>query len=181
MVAALVLVGAPGTGKSSVLKALMTLLEIDGVNYGAIESEQLSMGSPLLRASDWTPQLEAVLALQRGADRQLFLIAATTESVDELRAVVSATHAGLVLVVCLSAPAEIVATRLADREPDRWPGKEQLIAHARGLAQSMPNLDGIDVVIDTEHRAAEDVAAQVHETMRAGRLLTARAGDVGSA
>ena len=46
ILAALVLIGAPGTGKSSVLEALMTLLEIDDVEYGAMESEQLSMGSP---------------------------------------------------------------------------------------------------------------------------------------
>jgi putative protein kinase ArgK-like GTPase of G3E family len=35
---ALLLVGAPGAGKSSVLAALGTLLELDGVQHGAIET-----------------------------------------------------------------------------------------------------------------------------------------------
>lgn len=173
MVAALILIGAPGAGKSSVLEALMTLLEIEGVEYGAIESEQLSLGSPLLPASQWTPQLEAVLALQRQAGRRLFLVAATTKDAVELDAVVSATCAERMLVVCLSAPAEIVAARLADREPDRWPGKQQLIAHARALARSIPTLEGVDLILETDARDVEAVARQILGAMKAGDLLTA--------
>jgi adenylate kinase len=43
---AVVLTGAPGAGKSSVLDRLATLLEIEGVEFGALESEQLGWGSP---------------------------------------------------------------------------------------------------------------------------------------
>jgi chloramphenicol 3-O-phosphotransferase len=171
--AALVLIGAPGAGKTAVLEALTTLLEIDGVRYGAIESEQLSRGLPLLTASEWTPQLEAVLALQRKAGRRLFLVTATTENVDELRAVIDATRVEPVLVVCLSAPPEVVAQRVAEREPDRWPGKQRLIAHARDLAGSLPLLDDIDLVIDTEPQDAEDVARQIRDAMQTGGMLTA--------
>jgi hypothetical protein len=42
--AALILTGSPGSGKSSVLDTLSTLLEIDGTSFGAIESEQLACG-----------------------------------------------------------------------------------------------------------------------------------------
>ena len=151
----------------------MTLLEIDDVEYGAMESEQLSMGSPLLPASQWTPQLEAVLALQRQIGRRLFLVAATAETADELRAVISATCADRVLVVCLSAPGETVASRLAGGEPDRWPGKQRLIAHARALAQSIPNLAGVDLVLETDSQEAEVVAARVRDAMKAAGLMTA--------
>ena len=53
VVAALILTGAPGTGKTSALEVLMTLLELEGAEYGAIESEQLALGSPLLPGEAW--------------------------------------------------------------------------------------------------------------------------------
>ena len=38
---AVVLTGPPGAGKSSVLEKLVTLLEIERIEFGALESEQL--------------------------------------------------------------------------------------------------------------------------------------------
>lgn len=171
MTAALLLTGAPGVGKSSVLQALSTLLEIDGLAYGAIESEQLAWGSPWLRADDWIPQLASVLSLQRQAGRRLFLLAATTETGDELRGVVEAVAADRVIVVCLSAPPDTVAARIARREPDSWPGKAALIAHARQLARSIPAIEGLELVIDTEGRDAAAVAGEVRDALRVRGLL----------
>jgi ABC-type cobalamin transport system ATPase subunit len=62
---ALILTGPPGAGKSSVLEALTTLLEVDGVEYSALEFEQLAWGSPWLSTQQTLPQLRAVMALQR--------------------------------------------------------------------------------------------------------------------
>jgi chloramphenicol 3-O-phosphotransferase len=174
MVAAMILIGAPGSGKSSVLDVLATLLEIDGLAHGAIESEQLARGFPLSPVGVWTEQLAAVLELQRDAGRELFLIAATPESHDELRAVVAAAGSDRRLVVCLSAPADIVAERLQRREPDRWPGKAGLIARARVLAATIPQIDGIDLAIDTSGRDAEAVATEVYARMRLEKLCVTR-------
>lgn len=167
--AALVLIGAPGAGKSSVLEALTTLLETEGISYGAIESEQLAWGLPLLAADDWIPQLAAVASLQRRAGRTLFLVAATAENAAELQGVIHALDAERVIVVCLRASPEVAAARIAAREPDAWPGKQRLIDHARILAASMPVLDGIDLIIDTDTRVAQHVAHEVREAL--GRLL----------
>jgi predicted GTPase len=51
MSSAPILIGAPGCGKSSVIDALGTMLEIDDVEFGAIETEQLARGWPCLRAA----------------------------------------------------------------------------------------------------------------------------------
>jgi chloramphenicol 3-O-phosphotransferase len=174
VVKALVLIGAPGAGKTSVLEAVATLHDIEAVEHGAIEAEQLSLGRPLLPASSWVPQLGAVLSLQRDAGRRRFLISATVETADDLAAVRIATAAELALVVCLSASSETVAARIDAREPDHWPGKAPLIDRARKLASSTPRLPGIDLVVDTEQRAAEDVAAEIFQAMRSGGMLGSR-------
>ncbi len=171
MITALILTGAPGAGKSSVLEELATLLDIEDVEHGAIEAESLSLGRPLLPASSWVAQLDAVLALQRAAGRQRFLISATCATAEELAGVIGATAAESLLVVCLRASPEAIAARLEDREPDRWPGKAPLIARAQRYAVSAPRLPGIGLVIDTEERHAEDVATEILEAMRGEGML----------
>lgn len=162
---ALLVVGGPGSGKSSVASALGTLLEVEGVRYGAIETELLAWAWPWLSLEDSLPQLRSLVALQREAGRELFLIIATTETEADLRGVLDAVPANRVLVICLSAPADLAAQRVADREPDTWPGKAGLVEHARHLADVIPALSGIDHVLSTRDRAAPEVAAEVRELM----------------
>ncbi len=171
VVVGLVLIGSPGAGKSSVLEALATLHDIEEVEHGVLEAEQLSLGRPLLGAGDWVPQLAAVLSLQRAAGRRRFLISATVVAPGDLAGVRDAVAAERLLVVCLSASPETVAARIEAREPDRWPGKQPLIERARRLASSTPSLPGIDMVIDTEQRTADEVAAEILEVMRRRGML----------
>jgi hypothetical protein len=101
----------------------------------------------------------------------MFLIAATTETAEELREVLGATHAERSLVVCLVASAELVAERLRRREPDSWPGKQELITHARELADSIPRLPGIDLRIETDRSDAADIAVELLHEMRGRGLV----------
>ena len=153
------------------LEALSTLLEVDEVAFGALESEQLAWGWPWLAVSEWLPQLAAVVSLQRATGRRLFLVAATTETQLELQGVIDALAVERVIVVCLSAGPEAVATRIADREPDAWPGKAPLISHARVLAESIPSIAGIDSIICTEGRSPIDVAGEINVLLRDHDLL----------
>ena len=66
MTAAIVITGAPGAGKSSVAEAFTTLLDNEGIEHGAIESEQLAWGTPWLPDALVCEQLAAVLEMQRG-------------------------------------------------------------------------------------------------------------------
>src|ERR1700735_2065662 len=106
---AVLLTGPPGAGKSSVLEELATLLEIEGVEFGALESEQLGWGSPWLWDEQWLGQLRGGLELQRGAGRRRFLIAATTETTEGLAAVRDAIAVDRLVSVLLVAPPDVVA------------------------------------------------------------------------
>jgi len=48
-----------------------------------------------------------------------------------------------------------------------------LIAHARELALRIPGLEGIDIVLDTDGRGAEEVAVRIRDQMSARGLLEA--------
>ncbi|WP_279741134.1 hypothetical protein, partial [Staphylococcus aureus] len=69
LTSAIVITGAPGSGKSSVAQAFTTLLDNAGIEHGAIESEQLAWGTPWLPEAQMCEQLAAVVRLQRGYGR----------------------------------------------------------------------------------------------------------------
>jgi broad-specificity NMP kinase len=160
---ALVITGAPGAGKSSVAEAFTTLLDNEGVAHGAIESEQLAWGTPWLEEEQMREQLAAVVRLQRGYGRLLFVVVATTETQEDLEGLLAAVGASRALVVALRAPEDVCAARVLEREPERWAARESLAEHARELASVIPSLPGVDLVLDTDGRAADDVAAELYE------------------
>ena len=169
--AVVVLTGAPGAGKSAVLEALAGRLEDEGVEHSALESEQFAWGHPWLSLEATMPQLAAVCRLQRAAGRRLFLVAATTETEAELRAVLAAAGAARRLVVCLAVAPDTAAARVEAREPDSWSGKARLVAQARRLASVIPSLPGVDVVVSTEGEAVADVAGRVRDALASRGLL----------
>ncbi len=171
MTTAVVLTGAPGAGKSSVLEVLSTMLEVEGVSHGALETEQLARGLPWLSLDQWLPQLRAVLEIQKSLGRECFLVVATTETEPELCAVIDAIAADRVLVICLCVPSEVAARRVAEREPDAWPGKRALIEHAHQLADQIPSIPQIDVIVRTDSRKVGEAAAEVRGLLSARGLV----------
>ena len=161
MTAAIVITGAPGSGKSSVTQAFTTLLDNAGIAHGAIESEHLAWGTPWLSEAEMCEQLAALVRLQRGYGRRLFVVVATTETQEDLDGLLAAIGAERSLVACLRAPGDVCAVRVLEREPERWAARESLAEHARELAAVIPELPGVDVVLDTDGRDAEAVAAEL--------------------
>jgi hypothetical protein len=156
-----VITGAPGAGKSSVAEAFTTLLDNAGVEHGAIESEQLAWGTPWLPDALVREQLAAIVRLQRGYGRRLFVVVATTEAQADLDGLLRAIGAESSFVVALTVPGDVAAARVLAREPERWAGREALAAHAAELASVIPALPGVDLVLSTDGRDAESVAADL--------------------
>ena len=161
----MILIGAPGAGKSSVLDALCARLEVADIGFGAIEVEHVLRGWPWMDFEEELRLLAGLIALQRERGRESFLIVATPETDDELQAVIDAVGADRTVVVCLMAPPNLVSERVADREPDEWPGKAHLVEHSRTLADQIPSLARIDVRISTVDRDARAVAAEVEQVL----------------
>lgn len=170
MTVAIVITGAPGSGKSSVAEAFTTLLDNAGIGHGAIESEQLAWGTPWLDDGLMWEQLAAVMALQRSYGRTRFVVVATTETQEHLDGLLAAIGAERALVACTSAPGEVCAARVLEREPEAWAARESLAEHARELAEVIPGLPGVDLVLCTDGRTAEAVAAELLAGVGGGGL-----------
>jgi hypothetical protein len=168
---AVIVTGAPGAGKTSVVAALSSLLEAGGVAHGALETEQLQWGHPWLSFDAALDQLFLVIGRQRELGRRLFLLIATTETAAELQALREMTAAQTTLVVALAVPPATAAGRVLDREPESWAGRQALADHARDLAEVIPRLPGVDVVLDTGGGGPEDVARALRtELARRGMI-----------
>ncbi len=161
---ALLITGPPGAGKSSALNRLSTLLELREVCYGAVEADELARGWPVTDFEEWAPRLALVCADMRHADRGLLLVVATVETDAQLEATVGAIGAEQTSVVCLTAPPAVVASRVAAREPDDWPGKAWLVAHAEEVAHEIPRLTGVDGVISTAEAGPGEIALTLWKT-----------------
>jgi predicted ATPase len=161
MVRAIVITGAPGAGKSTVLEALAGLLDNAKVPHAVLESEQFAWGYPWLDEETAYEVLAVAVEALKARGRDLFLIAGTTETDAHIAAITAAIAADETTVVCLTAAPETTARRVFEREPPEWLGRDELVAHSAVLAAQIPALRGIDLRVSTEGREAPDVAAEI--------------------
>lgn len=154
---AIVITGPPGSGKTSVLTALVDALSDDDVPHAAVEVEALAWTHPAL---DDERRLRHVRTVCAG--HALVLLADTVETEDELAALLEAIGADAAFVVRLAAPPDTLAARIVAREPASWSGTEALVAHARAMAP----VAGADLELSTDGARAEDVAARIRQDAR---------------
>jgi adenylate kinase family enzyme len=105
MTAAVVLIGCPGAGKSSVLVELSKVLHRDRAPHAVIESEMFDLGWPELPRAQWLAQLRSAVDELRLASNDLLLIAVTAEASDELEEAIGAIGADQTLVGVPDRPA----------------------------------------------------------------------------
>ena len=158
---ALLLTGPPGAGKTEVLAALRDALVADEVHHVTVEAEALTFAYPALPEDAWNAPVRAVCELYRRFGYELLLVTATVESQEDLDAVLAAIGADEHAVVRLEAEPATLRRRIVEREPDGWPGLDQLVAAADRLAPVIAGLDGIARAVSTERARAPAVAEMI--------------------
>ena len=159
---AVLITGPPGSGKTSVLEALVDALSDDDVPHAALEVEAVVWTHPALEDEARLRHVRVNCALLRKAGPELLLVADTVETEEELAQLIAAVDADEAFVVRLRAEPDTLAERIIAREPPRWSGLAELVEHARAMAP----VAGADLELSTEGQTAEDVAAQIRKTAR---------------
>lgn len=70
------------------------------------------------------------------------------------------------MLVRLEAEPATLERRLLEREPAGWSGLSALVDASQRLAESMPSLDGVDLVLSTEGQRPDQVAARLELAVR---------------
>jgi predicted kinase len=165
-VRAVLLIGPPGAGKTTVLTALMGLLEADDVRYSAVEVEGLALVHPWPDDDAAFAHVEFIADSFRRRGYPVLLVSATVEDSDYLGRLLAALPSGEVLLVRLDAPPELLRERLTRREPPEWVGRPRLLQAAGRLAASIAALPGVDLVLSTVDTDPVQVATAVRNAMR---------------
>jgi broad-specificity NMP kinase len=163
---AVVITGPPGAGKSEVASYLHDTLGDDGIDTALIEVDALERSYPALERERSIAHLRMLASSYRDVGSELLLVTATIPDDDYRRAMLDAAAADGHLLVLLHADPETMRERLLSREPPGWSGLPELLNASRRLAGSMPDLEGLDVVIATDGRRPDEVAAELDEELR---------------
>lgn len=159
---ALVVIGPPGAGKSSVLEALSDLLVVDDVAHAMVETEWLTATHPPLDDAQWFAHVQAACGLHREQGQRL-LVAATVDDDADLGALLDATAADEHVVVRLEAERETLRRRIIAREPGGWSGLEQLVDASARLGPAIAGLHGVALALSTEGQQPAAVAARIRD------------------
>jgi gluconate kinase len=164
---AVVLIGPPGAGKSSVVEALSDALGDGDVPHAMVETEALTATHPPLDDAQWFAQVHAACGLHRRQGQRLLLVATTVESAADLRGVLEAVGADEHVVVRLEAEPATLTQRIVEREPDGWSGLDELVAASARLGPVIAELDGVALALSTEDTRPADVARRIRDAFPA--------------
>jgi predicted kinase len=155
------LTGPPGAGKSEVAGALHDSLAAEGTAAAVIELDELARSHPPLDRSRSIAHLGLLSASFREAGHELLIVTATIEDRVDAEAVLAAAGARAQLLVRLEAEPRTLRARLEAREPEGWSGLGELVRSSERLAETMTALPGVDLVLHTESKRADQVAAEL--------------------
>ena len=111
----LLIVGAPGVGKTTVLDAVTELLTAHGVAHASLETEHLAQVVPRAGLSLILDALPGVWAAMRAHGVLRLVLTHTCEAVDDVAALAASLTDTTLAVVALQAPPAILRDRIRSR------------------------------------------------------------------
>ncbi len=160
---AVLVTGPPGSGKTVTFTALCDALAGDQVPHAGGDVDELAWAFPFPDLAGRCEHLRAWSESHARAGATLLVVAEVIESDAHLTDVLAALGADDHLLVRLEAEPETLRRRIIAREPEGWFGLDHLLNEMEQLHSSMPALEGVHLVMDTERLTT----AQVTEAIRA--------------
>lgn len=169
---AVLLTGPPGSGKTVTLTALLDALAEDGVPHAGVDVDEVAWAFPFPDLSQRCEHLRAWRDAHTRAGASLFVVAEVIESPDHLAELLTVLDVDDHLLVRLHASTGSLRARIIAREPDGWFGLDILLDEMERFHATMPSLDGVQLVLDTEQFSVQ----QITESICAARpeVLTAK-------
>lgn len=159
-VRAVLLIGPPGSGKTTTLTALTGALQADDVPHAAIEVEALALVHPW---PDDGVALEHLDLLTRSFERRghpLLLVSATVADDTSLARLRACLPEDL-LVVRLTAHTEVLRRRITMREPPEWVGLPRLLEATGKLSTLSARQQGVDLDLATDAVSVDGAVAAI--------------------
>lgn len=162
---AVLLTGPPGSGKTVALTALLDALAEDGVPHAGVDVDEVSWAFPFPDLAQRCEHLRAWRDSHSRSGATLLVVAEVIESQAHLADVLAVLGADDYLLARLDASSETLRERIIAREPDGWFGLDYLLDEMQRLHATMPTLDGVHLVLDTEQLTVQ----QITESIRGAR------------
>jgi predicted kinase len=156
-----VVIGPPGSGKTTVLTALHDVLADDHISHAVVEVEAVAWASPGVTDEQSIRHLATIRGMYADAGYPIILCGATVTSAEYMSELLEALAADDRLVVRLEAAPITLRNRIVERELAGWSGLPHLLQAADEIAATSRLLEDIDIVCSTEDTTPLAVAAQV--------------------
>jgi hypothetical protein len=160
---AVLVTGPPGSGKTATLTALLDALADDGISYAGVDVDEISWAYPFPDLAQRCEHLRVWRDSHARAGATLLVVAEVFESRAHLLDVLAALGADDHLLVRLRADPATLRERIIAREPDGWSGLERLLGETERLQATMPSLEGVHVVLDSERLTLAEIAESIRE------------------
>ena len=164
IVKVVVLSGAPGAGKSSLAEEMFDQLQERDIRHAVIDVDALCLSYPF-RAGDPYNSVTAIENVasvwanfsRQGIDR--LVLVRVVESRADVERLLAAVPGGRATVCHLAASSTTVEERIRRREAGS--STESLVARGRQLAAMAPDADFVDIVLETDGKALDELATEL--------------------
>jgi hypothetical protein len=157
---AVVISGAPGSGKTATLTALADALAGAEIPFAAIDVDEVAWAYPFPDDAQRLEYLGGAWQAHRRAGQELVLVGEVVETPEALRMLLEAVGAEDHLLVRLEAGLPTLRERIVAREPPGWFGLDHLLGLAEQSA-AFTGLDGTHLVLNTDELRHEEVAERI--------------------